>query len=220
MDQRTVERACEAAFKGNEIELEELVRTDASTVWGLLGTSVAAVEDPHADSVKLAEYGVGMTALLHVGGEWPERVAARAQTDPKIASALQAFLGIVDPSALVTLLGMDLVVNTWVAYQTAEEPWDFWAVDLMIGIDRWATLEEGWAVILELLAASTDDVLGDVGAGPLEDFVHRNWQFAVSAIEKEAPGNPPLRAALGSMQWLTGVPHNANERFKLLSERD
>lgn len=162
-------------------------------------------------------YGGALAALVELGGEWPQRVAAVARQDPKLASALEDAL--LDDRRTYDLLGRDALVEGWVRYQSEESPWDFWAIDLLACPD-WLTDDERWSVILELANAAPDEeVIAMVGVGPIEDFLSHDWRSALERIERDAPFHENLRKALWSVWQLSGVPPSVVERVHQVADQ-
>jgi hypothetical protein len=78
----------------------------------------------------------------------------------------------------------------------------FWA---FISLDQLCENEpeEAWSVIQLLIDLSdTDDLLGDVGAGPLEDLISNHAPRFVDRIEESARNSPAFKKAL-SRVWLS-----------------
>lgn len=69
-------------------------------------------------------------------------------------------------------------------------------------IGRFVDLEEEdpdscWAAILEILSHNpSDNVIGILGAGPLEDLIHYHGENFIDRIESEASRNPAFRNLL------------------------
>src|SRR5262245_31441115 len=57
-------------------------------------------------------------------------------------------------------------------------------------------VDEQWAMILGLLARVPEDTVPLVGAGPLEDFIHRHAPTFLDRIESELRRNPRLQRAV------------------------
>lgn len=90
-------------------------------------------------------------------------------------------------------------LNTLVqAYFKGREE-DFWAwEEVHRAVD--SDLNTGWNMILLLLgeAASEDDI-GRVAAGPLEDLIDRYGHEAIDLVEKECKSNSQLRVSLSTV---------------------
>jgi hypothetical protein len=54
----------------------------------------------------------------------------------------------------------------------------------------------GWPILLALLAAVPEDLIADVGCGPLENFIHFHGVEFAGELEREARENPRFRRAV------------------------
>jgi len=104
------------------------------------------------------------------------------------------------------------MVDDWLAHSAAEgkaknslfAAWE--KVDDLIGRDP----EAGWALTLELVAAaSTDQLLANVAAGPLEDLLRVNPELFIERVELAARRDPKFRRCLTGV-W--GLPPSIRER--------
>jgi hypothetical protein len=68
--------------------------------------------------------------------------------------------------------------------------------------------EHAWPLLLELVAAMPDDLLGFAGAGPVETFIWRNGAAFIGRIEAETKKNPRFRDAAFEINFARG------ERFR------
>lgn len=76
---------------------------------------------------------------------------------------------------------------------------DFWAWEEVHGIVK-ADLDRGWQVTLLLLEkAASDDEVGYVAAGPLEDLIDIHGHKALDLVEPECENNARLRLALSTV---------------------
>jgi Family of unknown function (DUF6869) len=89
------------------------------------------------------------------------------------------------------------ISQAWLTYQR-----NWWAWEgLQQAIE--SRPNEAWQIILRLVEeADSDDLIGAIGAGPLEDFVGKHGPSFLSQIREEAARNGKLRAAL-KHGWLT-----------------
>jgi hypothetical protein len=72
--------------------------------------------------------------------------------------------------------------------------------------------------VLRLLeVAQTDEEIGGVGAGPLEDFLHGHMESHFQEILAEEARNPKLRRALRGIYWPVDVPEEVVEQLKAAS---
>ena len=99
---------------------------------------------------------------------------------------------------LLSAVSVDDIAEAWHCYlrraaDDYDDP-DWWAVEYWMGpaFEREEVVREG---LLALLAASRDEHLGHVGAGPLEAFVCED-EGRIRWIERTAPTNKRLRQAL------------------------
>ncbi len=119
------------------------------------------------------------------------------------------------------VVGWDHVITTWCQFYEHHDRWDQWAEQVLIPLlhDRQLLpTEEAWQVVLGLLeAAPNEKVLGNVGAGPIEDLLSSDPERAAELIEFEADNNPRLRRALVHV-WQHGSPQDVFERVKRLAE--
>ncbi len=108
--------------------------------------------------------------------------------------------------ALVTL---EEIAEAWCRYQLRPHPHgaedddpDWWAVQLVMDADFWSGEARIRSVITLLVErADGDEVLGVVGAGPLEDFVKRYNDDRLAWIERSAAESPRFRQALRNV-WI------------------
>ena len=88
-------------------------------------------------------------------------------------------------------------------------------VDAWLNVQRnwWATealhehlkrqSEQAWPILLALLeAADSAELLEDIGAGPLEDFLRDHGAKVIDTVEAEAERNEKLMRALSNV-WLS-----------------
>jgi hypothetical protein len=60
--------------------------------------------------------------------------------------------------------------------------------------------QTAWPLICMLIAGATSDrLLADVAAGPLEDLLNKHGPAVITAVEKECTNNPRLRLALSGV---------------------
>jgi hypothetical protein len=79
--------------------------------------------------------------------------------------------------------------------------------------------DDAWDVILGLLAAApNENVLGNVGASPLEDLLNRDPEAVAALIEREAPNNERLRRALHHT-WRMNTPEEIVARVKSFAQQ-
>lgn len=112
------------------------------------------------------------------------------------------------------LFGVEFIVSTYLRYQRTGDEIDFWAWEIVSGLVSEAR-DEAWLMLLAIIDAADDDdeVLGCVGAGPLEDFVSSYGPDYLDEIEREAALRPGLRSALSAMWVWDDLPAVAFERI-------
>jgi hypothetical protein len=190
---------------------------DAAGAWELVHRWIDEASSP--DEAHL--YGPVLRALLEVGEEWRQRIAAAAAENRRIASCLADTLDR-EPQLFDDVIGRDHLLATWTRHQGERSDWDFWAVAaVMDGAPRWGP-EGIWRLILDLAERSDDpEVLMMVGVGPVEDLVHHDWQFAIRCIERDAPRSERLRLALWSVWELggNGIPDDVTARIHRASNQ-
>jgi hypothetical protein len=106
------------------------------------------------------------------------------------------------------------IAEAWIAYHRAEhvkldegDPF-WWAVDFWLsGSGVWADEDLARLGLLALIEAAPDDLLGHVGAGPLETFVSDD-ESRVRWIEDQAAQSDRFRRALANV-WTWGTEPNA-----------
>ena len=82
------------------------------------------------------------------------------------------------------------LAQAWIAFQR-----NWWAWDKLDEYCR-KDADAAWQVLLELAeVADTDELLEDIGVGPLEDFINYYADSHIEAIEKAAT-NPGMAKAL------------------------
>lgn len=77
--------------------------------------------------------------------------------------------------------------------------------------------ERAIGMLVALVDAATDDELADVGAGPLEEFLHEPLDdHDLDQLATAVRQTPRLRAALSHVWW-TEVPERVAERVRPLA---
>jgi hypothetical protein len=132
-----------------------------------------------------------------------------AVAEPKlrslVANAIQhgAFRGLTEqPEVLVLeLFGKEAVVESWLRNsRSSSVDIDFWAWEI-VGDLVTENSGVGWELILGLLAKADSDVIGNIGAGPLEAFIAAYGDDLVAQIVDECRANQQLRDALATT-WI------------------
>ena len=106
----------------------------------------------------------------------------------------------------------DLVAG-WIRYAQEKRDADFWAFDKVNEIVR-NDRQEAWRLILALVERAPDDLLGRVGAGPIEHFVRDHHTAVIEQVADEACANARFRDALSWMWFRQGeVPSHVERQL-------
>ena len=110
------------------------------------------------------------------------------------------------------------IVAAWHRYQLTRHEEDFWAVDIFHNIVP-KDPTRAWSLIIDLVAASPEESLGAIGAGPLEDFVVAHGNDWIDKIHTEARSNPAFRESISRI-WINrgALSQEAEARLVALSE--
>jgi hypothetical protein len=101
------------------------------------------------------------------------------------------------------------LVTAWLTYQ--RNWWAFEALDNQIR----ETPADAWVTLLALIASAEPEMIGSIGAGPLEDFVGAHGDAYIEEIEHEASVNPAFRQALSNV-WLKPNENGVVDRLSKL----
>jgi hypothetical protein len=106
-------------------------------------------------------------------------------------------------------------INEWAnAYIAAEELPEkerhdssyWWAIERFMNMRDSAQADDGWTTILKVLDGQpSQNVIGMLAAGPLEDLIQEWGELFVDRIELEARRNPAFRHLLGGV-WESSTP--------------
>jgi hypothetical protein len=96
----------------------------------------------------------------------------------------------------------------------------YWAIDkFMLVLDDSESPEDCFSAILTVLEKEpSDDVLGVLAAGPLEDLLHYHGTEFIDKIEIEARRNPEFRDLLGGV-WYTKEDELQKRLNNIIGER-
>src|SRR5215831_14688981 len=83
---------------------------------------------------------------------------------------------------------------------------DSWAVEKVDEIIRCGDLDKAWNITLLLLQKATDEALGYVAAGPLEDIIDGYGDKALDRVEAVCDKDRRLRFALSGVWLLPDSP--------------
>ena len=82
----------------------------------------------------------------------------------------------------------------------------WWAVEHFMNMGRDVSPRDCWAAILEILSREpTDEALGILAAGPLEDLINHHGPEFIERIELESRRNKAFRHLLGGV-WKSSTP--------------
>jgi hypothetical protein len=98
--------------------------------------------------------------------------------------------------------------TAWFAYQATEDEQYDWVINLQNQWRENGNYEAMWRFILKLckdVANDDDDMIGMIGAAPLEDMIVSWTDTALSMIEVEVEKNPTMLRALAGT-WTQGLP--------------
>jgi hypothetical protein len=119
---------------------------------------------------------------------------------------------------------LDKLFRVWFRYQLAErgDDADWWAVEALIALGDEPDLTLEWRVIRRLSVGAdgaSEELLGAIGAGPLEDLLRRHGEEAMDLIEPAADGIPALLTALGNV-WCWDEPFRSRlDRYLASKDR-
>ena len=118
---------------------------------------------------------------------------------------LQGLVDREDLDALFALVSVDEVAQTWCRYQhnrplkpDLDEDENWWAVDLFFTRGIFRRVDTYRSILLSLVRHASDETLGNVGAGPLENFVSDD-EDDLEWLERECRTNDRLRRALATV---------------------
>ncbi len=78
----------------------------------------------------------------------------------------------------------------------------YWGWDAVTSFIQSASPEDGWTLTVDILRAAPDAIIGNIGAGPLEDLVIQHGNSLIDWIEGEARRDPRFRQALAGV-WIS-----------------
>ncbi|HWY89934.1 MAG TPA: hypothetical protein VNY31_04620 [Solirubrobacteraceae bacterium] len=98
--------------------------------------------------------------------------------------------------------------TAWFAYQATEDEQYDWVIDLQNDWRENGNYEAMWRFLLKLcmdVANDDDDMIGMIGAAPLEDMIVTWPDTALRLVEAEVEKNPTMLRALAGT-WTQGLP--------------
>lgn len=82
----------------------------------------------------------------------------------------------------------------------------WWAIERFMSLYESSQAEDAWAAILEILSRKpSQQVVGHLAAGALEDLIEEWGPLFIERIELEARQNPNFRHLLGGV-WRSSTP--------------
>jgi len=100
------------------------------------------------------------------------------------------------------------IARAWIRYNTSHDKEDEWVLD---PVGEWISqgqLDATWRLVLALCSEVHGDdltMIGNIGAGPVEEFIVKFGDAALDLIEPSVAANPILLRAL-AMVWGWEVP--------------
>ena len=87
------------------------------------------------------------------------------------------------------------LVEAWVRHAHYREAFDFWALERVNEVAQ-TDARTGWHLVLALIEAVPDDLLGKVGVGPLEDLIDKHPAEVIDKVVKQATNDRRFLKAL------------------------
>ena len=194
----------------DKARLDAMVAANLDLSWRTILRLADEAPDPkRASNLSIAP----VPAVLDAGGE-PlfKEAAALARENPKLAMALYDSLALEWRLEFYRIFGRERLVETYLRYQEKDTEFDNWTVMLVLELledDR----AEAWDLVRALVnAAPSHEVLADVAAGPVEDFILLQAPESVDLIEQEARANPKFRQALTGV-WIMRLAKERPDLF-------
>lgn len=174
--------------------LRDSVRTDPQGhVDAILAGSRSALERGEY----LDEYSLAVRAIRDIDTTSLHRLFDLLLQEPSlwapIKDSYDDWSGV---SELVDHLGEGALSQAWHHYQRTEDPASWWAIDLVMDLNRWADKSRVRRLLLRLVADADDNTIVDVGCVPLEDFVSDDPED-LAWLEAQCAVNESMRTALG-----------------------
>ena len=102
--------------------------------------------------------------------------------------------------------GLETLADGYLLHHATRSNDDFWAWQRVLEIVQGGDLDRAWEITLLLLKKAPDEALGDIAAGPLEDFVDVYGDRALDRAEQACDGDPRLQFALSGIWLLPDSP--------------
>ena len=134
--------------------------------------------------------------------------------DPEI---LHAHVDAEDVDGLLELVSVGEIAAAWCRYSGREhrdddEDPDWWAIALFFTREIFRRPALYRSLLVKLVDVASDDVLGNVAAGPLENFVSDD-EDDLRWLESECARNPRLRTALAGVWCARNVSEQTMRRL-------
>ncbi|MBQ0936425.1 DUF6869 domain-containing protein [Ideonella paludis] len=101
------------------------------------------------------------------------------------------------------------LVTAWLTYQR-----NWWAFEALDDLIRESPVD-AWETLLALIDSAEPEMLEQIGAGPLEDFVGAHADTYIERLEQEASTNLAFQKAMKSV-WLKPGENGVVERLVIL----
>jgi hypothetical protein len=115
----------------------------------------------------------------------------------------------------------DQIAETWITLyylpeESEEREKNFWAYERLDDLCR-DDPEAAWSVIEKILRRDSSDlILSNLGAGPLEDLLVAHGARFIDRIEERAAKDEKFRKLLG-MVWRNEIPEDVWQRIKAVA---
>lgn len=125
----------------------------------------------------------------------------------KVDNPMQRCIDMGDLDGVLAVVSTDEIARAWHRYQKAPDPKsydhpDWWAVEFLHMRELFERRDLHRDLLLKLVAHGSEESLGYVGAGPVEDFVSDD-EADLRWFEAECATNQRLRTALAAV-WVAG----------------
>jgi len=101
---------------------------------------------------------------------------------------------------------LNTLADTYLHHHATRRDEDFWAFGEISQIVRSGDLDKAWNITLLLLRKATDEALGYIAAGPLEDIIDGYGDEALDRLEEVFDKDPRLQFALSGVWLLPDSP--------------
>lgn len=88
---------------------------------------------------------------------------------------------------------LETLADTYLQLHATQRNEDFWAWEKVSEIVRSGDLDKAWNITLLLLQKASDEALGFVAAGPLEDIIDGYGDEALDRVEEAFDKDPRLQ---------------------------